>query len=78
MKRFDKGIELLTDIKNATSTLGEIRSNTNLLVDGQEKLLEGQSKLVEGQNRLLEGQNQMNEGQNKVITLLEKIESKLK
>ncbi len=74
MKRFDKGIELLTsikgdtelltDIKNDTSTLGEIRSNTNLLVEGQEKLLESQNKLVEGQN--------------KVVTILEKIESKLK
>lgn len=64
MKRFDKGIELLTDIKSDTSVLGEIKSSTNLLVGGQDKLLEGQ--------------NQMTEGQNKVITLLEKIESKLK
>ncbi len=67
MKRFDKGIDLLTDIKSDNR---ELLSNTNLLVKGQDKL-------VEGQSRLLAGQNQMNNGQNKVIALLQKIESKL-
>ncbi len=47
MKRFDKGIDLLTDIKSDNR---EINSNTSLLV----------------------------EGQNKIVTLLEKIESRLK
>src|SRR3989304_5185383 len=82
MKRFDKGIDLLTDIKSDNS---ELLSNTNLLVkgqdklvDGQDKLVDGQDKLVEGQDKLVEGQNQTNKGQNKVIALLEKIESKLK
>ena len=75
MKRFDKGIDLLTDIKSDNR---EILSNTNLLVKGQDKLVEGQDKLVEGQDKLVEGQNQTNKGQNKVIALLEKIESKLK
>jgi hypothetical protein len=68
MKRFDKGIDLLTDIKSDNR---ELLSNTNLLVKGQDKLVETQDKLVEGQN-------QTNKGQNKVIALLEKIESKLK
>ncbi|MCG2727676.1 MAG: acylphosphatase [Candidatus Methanoperedenaceae archaeon] len=68
MKRFDKGIDLLTDIK---SNNRELLSNTNLLVKGQDKLVETQDKLVEGQN-------QTNKGQNKVIALLEKIESKFK
>ena len=75
MKRFDKGIDLLTDIKSDNR---ELLSNTNLLVQGQDKLVEGQDKLVEGQDKLVEGQNQTNKGQNKVIALLEKIESKLK
>lgn len=61
MKRFDKGIDLLTDIKSDNR---EFLRNTNLLVNGQDKLVEGQ--------------NQMNNGQNKVIALLEKIESKFK
>ncbi len=68
MKRFDRGIELLSGIDG----------NTRLLVDSQYKFLEGQNNLVEGQNNLVEGQSQMTEGQNKIITLLEKIESKLK
>jgi acylphosphatase len=61
MKRFDKGIDLLTDIKSDNR---EFLRNTNLLVNGQDKLVEGQ--------------NQMNNGQNKVIALLEKIECKFK
>ncbi len=83
MKRFDKGIDLLTDIKSDNR---ELLSNTNLLVKGQDKLVEGQDKLVEGQDKLVDGQNklvdgqdklvdgqtQTNRGQNKVIALLEK------
>jgi hypothetical protein len=68
MKRFDKGIDLLTDIKSDNR---ELLSKTNLLVKGQ-------TKLIEGQDKLIEGQTQTNEGQNKVIALLEKIESKFK
>jgi acylphosphatase len=89
MKRFDRGIELLTGIDSNTRLLVDsqykLLEGQNKLVEGQNKLLEGQNKLVEGQNqmtegqnKLVEGQNQMTEGQNKVITLLEKIESKLK
>ncbi|VVB87116.1 Acylphosphatase [uncultured archaeon] len=36
MKRFDKGIDLLTDIKSDNR---EIKSNTNLLVEGQNKMV---------------------------------------
>ncbi|HIH45103.1 MAG TPA: hypothetical protein HA257_08565 [Candidatus Methanoperedenaceae archaeon] len=61
MKRFDRGIELLTGIDH----------NTRLLVDSQYKLPGGQDKSVEGQNKI-------SKGQYKMITLLEKIESKLK
>lgn len=82
MKRFDRGIELLTGIDSNTRLLVDsqykLLEGQEKLLDRQNKLLDGQNKLVEGQNKLVEGQNQMTEGQNKVITLLEKIESKLK
>lgn len=54
MRRFDKGIELLSGID----------SNTKLLVDSQKTLVDGQNALVGGQD--------------KMITILGKIESKLK
>lgn len=50
MKRFDKGIDLLTDIKSDNR---EILSNTNLLVKGQDKLVEGQNQMNNGQNKVI-------------------------
>ncbi len=50
MKRFDKGIDLLTDIKSDNR---ELLSNTNLLVKGQEKLVEGQNQTNKGQNKVI-------------------------
>ena len=50
MKRFDKGIDLLTDIKSDNR---ELLSNTNLLVKGQDKLVEGQDRTNKGQNKVI-------------------------
>jgi acylphosphatase len=50
MKRFDKGIDLLTDIKSGNR---ELLSNTNLLVKGQDKLVEGQNQMNKGQNKVI-------------------------
>jgi acylphosphatase len=50
MKRFDKGIDLLTDIKSDNR---ELLSNTNLLVKGQDKLVEGQNQMNNGQNKVI-------------------------
>ncbi len=50
MKRFDKGIDLLTDIKSDNR---ELLSNTNLLVQGQDKLVEGQNQTNKGQNKVI-------------------------
>ncbi len=89
MRRFDKGIELLGRIDNNTSLIADsqtklvegqtilIKSQSKLM-GGQDKLLESQSKLVEGQGKLLGGQTKLVEGQDKVVTLLEKIEAKIK
>lgn len=50
MKRFDKGIDLLTDIKSGNR---ELLSNTHLLVKGQDKLVEGQNQMNKGQNKVI-------------------------
>ena len=50
MKRFDKGIDLLTDIRIDNR---ELLRNINLLVNGQDKLVDGQTQTNRGQNKVI-------------------------
>jgi acylphosphatase len=68
MKRFDKAIELL----------GRVDGNTHSLVEGQNTMVESLNTLVKGQNTLVESQKSLVDGQSKVLTVLEKIEARLK
>ncbi len=75
MKRFDKAIELLGGVDSNTRSLVESQKS---LVEGQKSLVEGQNTMVESLNTLVESQKSLVDGQNKVVTVLEKIEARLK
>ena len=74
MKRFDKGIDLLTDIKTNTDILADVKTDLTSIKNDTSVL----GEINSGTNLLVEGQNRMLEAQNKVVTLLQKIESKFK
>jgi hypothetical protein len=74
MKRFDKGIELLTDIKTNTDILTDVKNDLTSIKSDTSVL----GDIKSSTNLLVEGQNRMLEAQNKVVTLLQKIESKFK
>ena len=75
MKRFDNAIELLSGVDGNTRSLVELQKT---LVEGQNTLVQGQNTLVKNQKILVEGQKALVDGQNEVVTVLEKIEAKLK
>ena len=64
MKRFNKSIDLLTDIRTNTGILIETKNDLSAIKSDNQEIKSNTSLLVEGQN--------------KIVTLLEKIESRLK
>jgi len=76
-KRFDRGIELLTGIKEDLKILTDIREDTGFLVEGQKNLIEGQKTMVETQKTMIETQKTMIGTQKQTLETLKKIAKKL-